>query len=154
MLAPLWEVLEAIPCVDETVLVVGNINAHTASRCPDLPNHPPRDSVNTVVTSRGTVLLSLCTDMGLWLLNGTSASCRGATSFYSLSYNRAQSVVDYALASHIAYTLGICLYVEDPFLDISDQGILHVELPLLPGPMHPITPQTTPRLLIHWEAGM
>ena len=154
MLAPLREVLEAIPCADETVLVVGDMNARTASRCPDLPDHPPRDSVDTVMTSRGTALLRLCTDMGLWLLNGTSLSCRGATSYHSLSYDSAQSVVDYALASPIAHALGIRLHVEDPFLDLSDHGILRVELPPLPGPMGLGAPQTAPRMLIRWEAGM
>ena len=33
VLAPLQEVLEAIPCADETMLVVGNMNGCTASRC-------------------------------------------------------------------------------------------------------------------------
>ena len=111
VLAPLWEVLEAIPCADETVLVVGDMNACTASRCPDLPDHPLHDSVDTVVTSHGIALLRLCTNMGLWLLNGTSASCCGATSFHSLSYDSAQLVVDYALASPIVHALGICLHM-------------------------------------------
>ena len=89
VLAPLWEVLEAIPCADETVLVVGDINAWTPSWCTDPPDHPLRDSVDTMVTSQGTVLLHLCTNMSLWLLNGTLASCHGATSYHSLSYNSA-----------------------------------------------------------------
>ena len=115
MLAPLRVVLEAISFTGETLLVVVNMNAHTASCCPELPDHPLYDSVDTVGTSCGMALGHLCTDMGLWLLNSTSASCCGATSFYSLFYNSAQSVVDYALASPIAHALGICLHMEDPF---------------------------------------
>ena len=136
------------------MLVVGDMNACIASRCPDLPNHPAHDSVDTVVTSRGMGFLRLCTDMGLWLLNSTSTSCHGVTSFHSLSYNSAQSVIDYALVSPIAHALGICLHVEDPFLDLSDHGTLHVELPPLPGPMGPIALQMAGCLLICWEAGM
>ena len=65
MLAPLWEVLEAIPYADETVLVVGDINASIASHCPDLPDQPPHNYVDTVGTSYGMALLCLGTDMGL-----------------------------------------------------------------------------------------
>ena len=61
VLAPLQEVLEAIPCADETVLVVGGMNACTASWCPNLPDHPPCNSMDTVVTSCGTALLYLYT---------------------------------------------------------------------------------------------
>ena len=107
-----------------------------------------------VVTSRGSALLRLCTDMGLWLLNGTWTSCRGATSFHSLSFDRAQSVVDYALASPTAHALGTRLHIEDPFLDLSDHGILRVELPPVPGCFSPVAPRVVPRLLIRWEAGM
>ena len=71
-----------------------------------------------------------------------------------MSYNSAQSVVNYALAFPITHALGIHLHVEDPFLNLSDHGIFCVELPLLPGPIDPITPQTALHLLIHWEAGI
>ena len=62
--------------------------------------------------------------MGMWLLHGTLEDCCGATSFHSLSYTAAQSVVDHALASPAAYALGARLHVEDPFLDLSDHGTL------------------------------
>ena len=106
------------------------------------------------MTSRGSALLRLCTNMGLWVLNGTSTPCRGSTIFHSLSFDRAQSVVDYALASPTAHALGTRLHIEDPFLDLSDHGILRVELPPVPGCFGPVAHRVVPRLLIHWEAGM
>ena len=65
VLASLQEVLEAIPCADETVLVVGNMNACMVSHCPDLPDHPPCISVDNVKTFCGTALLCLCTNIDL-----------------------------------------------------------------------------------------
>ena len=123
-LDPLRSVLMDIPCTEEPVVVVCDLNAHVASRCPDLPNHPPHSSVDPVVNSRGPALLWLCEEMGMWLLHGTSKDCHGATSFHSLSYTAAQSVVDHVLVSPAAYALGAWLHIENPFLDLSDHGIL------------------------------
>ena len=88
-LDPLRSVLADIPCAEEPVVLVGDLNARVASRCPDLPDHPPRCSVDQVVNSRGPAFLRLCEETGLWLLHGISEGCRGATSFHSLSYGEA-----------------------------------------------------------------
>ena len=134
-------------------MVVGDLNARVASRCPDLPDHLPRSSVDPVVNSRGPAFLRLCEETGMWLLHGTSEDCRGATSFHSLSYTAAQSVVDHALASPAAYALGARLHVEDPFLDLSDHGILRVHLPapasLPPATAHP----SSARVFVRWDPG-
>ena len=68
---------------------MGDLNAHVASRCPNLPAHPPHCSVDQVVNSWGLAFLRLCEESGLWLLHGTSEGCRGTTSFHSLSYEEA-----------------------------------------------------------------
>ena len=88
-LDPLCSVLADIPCAEEPVVLVGDLNAREASRCPDLPDHPPHCSVDHVVNSRGPAFLRLCEQTGLWLLHGTSEGCRGTTSFHSLSYGEA-----------------------------------------------------------------
>ena len=123
-LDPLHSVLMDIPCTEEPVVVVGDLNACVASRCPDLPGHPPRTLVDPVVNSRGPAFLRLCEEMVMWLLHGTLEDCHRATSFHSLSYTAAQLVVDHTLASPVTYALGMRIYVEDPFLDLSDHGIL------------------------------
>ena len=88
-LDPLHYVLADIPCAEEPVVLVGNLNARVASQCPDLPDHPPHCSVDQVVNSWGPAFLWLCEETGLRLLHGTSKGCCGATSFHSLSYGEA-----------------------------------------------------------------
>ena len=123
-------------------MVVGDLNTRVALRCPDLPDHPPRSSVDPVVNSRGPAFLQLYEETGMWLLHWTSEDCQGATSFHSLTYTAVQLVVDHALASPVAYALGTWLHVEDPFLDLSNHGILQVHLPaptsLPPAAAHPL----------------
>ena len=90
------------------------------------------------MTSCSMAFLRLCTNIGLWLLNGTSASCYGATSYHSLSYNTAQLVVDYALASPIAHALGICSHIENPpwtfqTMGSSEWSCLHCLAPWIPS---------------------
>ena len=62
------------------------------------------------------------------MLNGTTEANRWATYFHPTSYGRAQSVVGYALVSHLVLEWGIYLVVEDPLLDLLDHGILQVYL--------------------------
>ena len=152
-LDPLHSVLTDIPCTEEPVVVMGDLNARVAARCPDLPDHPPHTLVDIVVNSRGPAFLWLCEEMGMWLLHGTSENYCRAISFHSLSYTAAQSVVDHALASPVAYALGVSLHVEDSFLDPSDHGILRVHLPapasLPPATAHPSGKQ----VFVCWDPG-
>ena len=104
--------------------MVGDLNARVASTGPDLPDHQPCSSVDPVVNSRGPTFLWLCEETGMWLLHGTSEDCCRATSFHSLSYTATQLVVDHAVAFPVAYALEAHLHIGDPFLDLSDHGIL------------------------------
>ena len=62
-------------------------------------------------------------------------------------------MVDHALASPAAYALGVRLQVEDPFLDLSDHGILRVRLPasLSQPPAWPAP--TGSWVVVRWEPG-
>ena len=89
----------------------------------------------------------------MWLLHGTSEDCYGATSFHSLSYTAAQSIVDHALTSLVAYVLGVWLHVEDPFLDLWDHGIVRVHLPAPASlPLAAVHPSGA-RVFMHWDPG-
>ena len=68
-LDPLCSMLMDIPYTEEPVVVVGDLNAHVASRCPDLPDHPPCSLVDPVVNSHGPAFLRLCEETGMWLID-------------------------------------------------------------------------------------
>ena len=62
-------------------------------------------------------------------------------------------MVDHALASPAAYALGVRLQVEDPFLDLSDHGILRVQLPASAS-QPPARPASTgARVVVRGEPG-
>ena len=45
-LEPLRLLLADAPCAAAPVVVLGDLNTRVASRCPNLPDHPPRASVD------------------------------------------------------------------------------------------------------------
>ena len=62
-------------------------------------------------------------------------------------------MVDHALTSPTAYALGVHLQVEDPFLNLSDHGILRVQLPAFISQTPHWPAPTGARVCVRWEPG-
>ena len=104
-LVDLSAVLTSLPCASAPVLVMGDLNARTASAIPDLAGHPPRHTVDPKLDTRGRALLRLAAEVGVFIATGTFAASHSATSLGSCRTALPTSIVDYTLASPAAYSL-------------------------------------------------
>ena len=64
-------VLDLLDPQQEPVLIMGNLNAHTAAFVPTVEVQVPRVSAGTVLNTRSHALLYLLTQQELLLLSGT-----------------------------------------------------------------------------------
>ena len=62
-------------------------------------------------------------------------------------------MVYHSLASPAAYALGVHLQVEDPFLDLSDHGILRIQLPASISQPPAWPAPTGAQVVVRWESG-
>ena len=131
-LADLVATLAEIPTSSDPVVIVGDFNARLANRGPDLPEQPDRVSPDPVLSPRGRSLLPILATHSLLVLNGTTEDSRLVTSFQNTTAETATSVVDLALVSLPAFSLGASLSVDLPFPRLSDHASLLVSLDL-PG---------------------
>ncbi len=78
-LVELDALLDLLPCGEEPVILMGDLNARTGDRVPSTPDHPPRVSPDRTVDARGRALLELAGRHGLFVVNGTSEAAGHAT---------------------------------------------------------------------------
>lgn len=78
-LVELDALLGLLPCGEEPVILMGDLNARTGNLIPSTPDHPPCVSADTSVLARGRALLELAGRHGLFVVNGLSVEMGHAT---------------------------------------------------------------------------
>ncbi len=78
-LVDLEALLGLLPCGEEPVILMGDLNARIGTRVPEVVDHPPRMSPDLLVEARGRALLELAGRHGLFVVNGVSEEAAHAT---------------------------------------------------------------------------
>ena len=104
-----------------------------------------------MLNARGRALFSLLAQQQLLMLSGTMQLSHSATSLSGASPDSAQSVVDYAVASHPAAPWVMDVTVGKALSSLSDNCQLTLSLALLAPPALSVAAQ--PTLYAHWEPG-
>lgn len=71
--------LGLLPCGEEPVILMGDLNARIGDRVPPTPDHPLRASPDATVDARGRALLELAGRHGLFVVNGVTPETSHAT---------------------------------------------------------------------------
>ncbi|KAF5384196.1 hypothetical protein D9615_003127 [Tricholomella constricta] len=108
----LREVLAVCTVSSKPVIVMGDLNARTASLSGS-PLHPPCHSSESMTNTRGRQVLSWVQDFALCILNGMDSEVHTPGRFTSFQPN-GQAVVDYAIVSLRALALVLNLEVMEP----------------------------------------
>ena len=133
----------------EPLLIVGDLNAHTAVLNPTMEGQLLCVSTDTVLNTRGCALLSLLIQQELLLLSDTTQLSCQATSFGGSGPKSALSVMHYTIASHATAAWVIGVTVGNALLMLNYHCMLMLSL-------GPPAPQATsisalPTLCAHWE---
>ena len=78
-LVELDALLDLLPCGEEPVILMGDLNARIGDHIPTTPDHPPRVSPDCTVDARGRALLELAGRHDLFVVNGVSEAVGHAT---------------------------------------------------------------------------
>ncbi|KAF5383608.1 hypothetical protein D9615_003499 [Tricholomella constricta] len=150
----LREVLAVCTASSKPVIVMGDLNAQTASLSGS-PPHPPRNSWDSMTNTRGRQVLSWVQDFALCILNGTATEAHTPGRFTSFQPN-GRAVVDYAIVSLRALALVLELKVlelpEDPDCAWADHTPLVLTVNRTLAIIEPTRTGCREKIQIEWPA--
>ena len=147
----LGAVLELLSPKCHPVLIIGDLNVHSAVLAPTMQGQVPCVSMDPVLNAHCFALLSLLVQQGLLLLSGITQLFHQATYLIGPNPKSAQLLVNYAIASYTAASWFTGVTVGNALLMVSDHCTLMLSLAFPPPLASAVSDLLT--LCAYWKPG-
>ncbi|KAJ7601400.1 hypothetical protein DFH06DRAFT_1408221, partial [Mycena polygramma] len=108
------------------IILIGDLNARTASQTPSVHDPPRQSKDSKPPSSRGRFLFKICTDYDLVILNGVESLGANSGEFTSFQGTH-KTVIDYAICSRSLFPNVVSFNVE-PRIEGYDHAALILEV--------------------------